>query len=303
MSTRRYGNYVFESSNEDKVLFPSSGTTKGALIDYYDRIAPYLLPHLKDRPLVLQRFPDGVEEGGFYQKQIGDYFPDWISRVSVEVQSTGARQELVVCNNQATLAYLANQACVTLHPWLSRAKRLHRPDQLIVDFDPPEDDFEKARHGALELKSLLDDLGIRSFPKLTGSKGIHVHVPLDRSASFDEVREIADSMMKKLVTRDPQSFTTEQRKEKRKGRLFLDIARNAYAQTAVAAYSVRARPSAPVAAPVAWQELEVRSLESDSFTIDNVFQRLGQKEDPWAGWRRHARSADSVRRRLDALRG
>lgn len=301
MAMRQYGPYSVETSREDKVLFPKSSITKGDLIGYYERISDQILPHLTDRPLVLQRFPDGIGEDGFYQKQASDYFPDWIATKSVEVASSRSDQDLVVCNNTATLVYLANQACITLHPWLCRTDRLDHPDQLIVDLDPPSHDFEEARLASLQLRSLLEELQLPSFPKLTGSRGIHVHVPLDRRDDFDEVRSIARSMMKILADRHSETLTTEQRKDKRGERLFLDIGRNAYAQTAVAAYSVRPREGAPVAAPVAWAELERKGLQSCSFTIENIFRRLGQIDDPWKGWRRRARSLQPAKERLDEM--
>lgn len=301
MAKRRYGRYSVDTSREDKVLFPKSSISKGDLIDYYERISDHILPHLSDRPLVLQRFPDGIGEDGFYQKQSSDYFPDWIETTSVKVASSNGDQDLVVCNNTATIVYLANQGCITLHPWLSRTDRIDHPDQLVVDLDPPSDDFEEARSAALRLKALFEELELPSFPKLTGSKGIHVHVPLDRSDDFDEVRGIARSMMKVLADRHPDTLTTEQRKNKRGNRLFLDVGRNAYAQTAVAPYSVRPREGAPVAAPVRWEELQQAGLESRSFTIGNVFRRLGQIDDPWEGWRRRARSLRAAKKRLEAI--
>lgn len=299
MTSRQYGRYSVDISREDKVFFPKSSITKGGLIHYYERISDQILPHLSDRALVLQRFPDGIDEEGFYQKQVGDYFPDWIATTKVKVASSSHDQELVVCNNTATLVYLANQACITLHPWLSRIDRIDYPDQLVVDLDPPSDDFEDARAAALHLRELLEELELPSFPKLTGSKGIHVHVPLDRSDDFDEVRGIARKMMSLLADRHAETLTTEQRKDKRGKRLFLDVGRNAYAQTAVAPYAVRAREGAPVAAPVAWAELEQKKLDSRSFTIQNVFRRLGQIEDPWKGWRRQARSLQRVKEQLE----
>ncbi|KPK10915.1 MAG: hypothetical protein AMJ62_16590 [Myxococcales bacterium SG8_38] len=301
MATRRYGQYSVETSREDKVLFPKSSITKGDLIEYYERISDHILPHLSDRPLVLQRFPDGIDEEGFYQKQASDYFPDWIATTRVKVASSRSHQDLVVCNNTATLVYLANQACISFHPWLSRTHRIDHPDQLVVDLDPPSDDFEEARSAALDVRALLEELELPSFPKLTGSKGIHIHVPLDRSDDFDEVRRIARSMMELLADRHSDTLTTEQRKSKRGKRLFLDVGRNAYAQTAVAPYSVRPREGAPIAAPVRWEELEQAGLDSRFFTIGNIFRRLGQIDDPWEGWRRRARSLRAAKKRLEKL--
>jgi bifunctional non-homologous end joining protein LigD len=302
VGTRRYGRRSVETSNEDKILFPDVGLSKGELIDYYERIAEHLLPHLKDRPLVLQRFPDGIGRQGFYQKQVQTYFPDWITTVRVEVAVSDGSQELVVCDRKATLGYLANQACITLHPWLSRRDRIHHPDLLVIDLDPPQDDFEAARRAALRVRDLFDELELPTFPKLTGSQGVHVVVPLDRSGDFDSVRAFARSAMRLLAARHPDELTTEQRKHKRRGRLYLDVGRNAYGQTAVAPWSVRPLPGAPVATPLAWKELERRGIGPRDYTVKNAFRRLAQRPDPWAGLRRRARSLGPARERLERLR-
>ncbi len=297
MTARRYGRLGFDSSNEDKVLFPDDGITKGDLIDYYERIAGHMLPHLRGRPLVMQRFPDGIAEGGFYHKQVPDHFPEWIDRVTVKKES--GSQDLVVAENEATLAYLADQACITVHPWLSRRDRVRRPDLLVLDLDPPGDDFEPVRHAALACRDLLDELGVTSFVKTTGSRGLHVVVPLDASRDFDDVRGFAKRFAQRLVDRHPDRFTVEQRKDKRGNRVYLDVGRNAYAQTAVAPYAVRARPGAPVAVPLAWHEVETGKIRNgDAYTVKTVFRRLGQIEDPWAGMFRHRRSLEGPARAL-----
>lgn len=302
MSRRSYGRHSVETSNEDKILFAEAGVTKGELIDYYERIADRLLPHLKGRPLVLQRFPDGIDAAGFFQKQASDYFPDWIDTVRVDVAARDGRQDLVVCDRKATLGYLANQACVALHPWLSRVDRLHHPDLLVIDLDPPGDDFEAARVAALRVRELFETLDLACFAKLTGSRGVHVVVPLDRSADFDAVRAFAREAMEVLAERHGNELTTEQRKDKRHGRLYLDVNRNAYGQTAVAPWSVRPLPEAPVAAPIPWRDLERRGLGPRDYTVRNVSRRIRRRRDPWAGIRRHARALDRARERLERLR-
>ncbi len=301
MPTRRYGRRSVETSNEDKVLFPDAGITKGELIDYYEQAWDFMRPFLRDRALVMQRFPDGIAEDGFYQKQVGEHFPAWIRTTTVAKQ--GGEQDLVVCDRKAALAYLANQACVTPHLWLSRVDRPDRPDQLVVDLDPPGRDFEPVRRAALACRQLLEELELPSFVKTTGSKGLHVLVPLDRRQDFDGVRAFAHDAMELLAARHPDALTTEQRKEKRRGRLYLDVGRNAYAQTAVAPYAVRALPEAPVATPLDWDEVPRRSLHARSYTLKTLFRRTAQRDDPWAGLRRRARSLTAARRRLDALRG
>jgi bifunctional non-homologous end joining protein LigD len=298
---RSYDRYSFETSNEDKPLFPGGGPTKGQVIDYYERIAETMLPHLRDRPLVMRRCPDGIEDDCFYQKQIGRHFPDWVDRVTVRKRGSGGEQTLVVADKRATLAYLGQQAVIPIHAWLSRTDRLDHPDQLIIDLDPPGHDFEPVRSAARICRDLLRGLGLEPFLKTTGSKGLHVVVPLDRRESFDDVREFANRAMKLLAERHPEALTTEVRKSKRDNRVYLDVARNSYAQTAVAPYSLRAKPGAPVATPLEWRELGDRRIDSRSWTMRNIFRRLGQREDPWAGFARHAASLRNARERLDRI--
>jgi len=299
MSKRRFGRYTVETSNEDKVFFPDEKITKGDLIDYYQKIADRMVPYLKERPLVMKRYPDGIKGESFYQKEIGDYFPDWIERV--KVKKKGGTVTHVQCDNAATLVYLANQACIELHPWLSRSDKLHYPDQLIIDLDPSGDDFSQAVFGARVLKELFDELDLKAFLKTTGSRGLHVLVPLDRRANFDKVREFAQDTAKLLAQRHSDKLTIEARKAKRRGRLLIDTARNAYAQTAVAPYAVRAKPGAPVATPLDWDELANGKLNSQSYNVRNIFRRLGRKTDPWKDLPRLGRSLKEARRRLDAI--
>lgn len=288
-------------SNLEKVLFPDDEITKGDLIDYYQRVADTMLPYMEKRPLNMQRFPDGIDEGGFYHKEVPDYFPDWIDRVSVAVREEGSTQPQVVCNKTATLVYLANQACITPHVWLSRVDKLDHPDKLIFDLDPPGGDFEPVRAAALSLRDILEEVGLVPYVMTTGSKGLHVVAPLDRSADFDTVRDFTRNLAQVLARRRPDDLTTETRKNKRHGRLFLDYLRNSYAQTAVVPYAVRARPGAPVATPLDWDELSDSSLHSQTYTMHNIFRRLGQKDDPWRGIMRQARSLKEPRHGLDEI--
>jgi bifunctional non-homologous end joining protein LigD len=298
--TFRMGSVTVEAYNLDKVFFPDSGLTKGDLVEYYRRIAETMLPHARDRAVSMHRFPDGIEEEGFYHKETPDYFPDWISRKKLDNRE-GGDTTYVVIDRAATLVYLADQGTITPHVWLSRTDRPERPDRLIFDLDPPGDDFGPVREAARAVRGALEDIGVSSFVMTTGSRGLHVVVPLDRSADFEEARSFARDLAELVARRDPGSFTTEHRKAKRKGRIFLDVMRNAYAQTGVPPYAVRARPGAPVAAPIDWKELGDSSLKPDTYTIRNVFRRLSQKEDPWKGIGRHARSIDGPHQKLREL--
>jgi bifunctional non-homologous end joining protein LigD len=295
----RFGRVSVELSNLDKILFPDAGITKGKLVEYYRKVADRMLPYLVDRPVSMHRFPDGIEGEGFYQKKISDYFPDWIDRV--EVEKEGGRVTHVVCQNAATMVYLANQACITPHVWLSRRDRLDHPDRLIFDLDPPGDEFTVVRRAARALRDLLEELGLASFPMTTGGRGIHVVVPLDRSADFDAARHFARDVAELVSRRDPKRLTTETRKNKRKGRLFVDTMRNAYAQTAVPPFAVRPRKGAPVAMPIGWDELGSPRLRGNAYNVRNAFRRLDRVGDPWKGMNRRARSLSRPREKLDAI--
>ena len=296
MGKLRFGRFTVETSNEDKIFFPDDKITKGDLIEYYQRIAETLLPYVKLRPLTMKRFPDGINGESFFQKEIGNYFPDWIERMTVKKE--GGTVTHVICNNSATLVYLANQACIEPHVWLSRKDELYHPDQLIIDLDPAGDDFAPVRFAARAIREVFEDLDLKAFVKMTGSRGAHVLVPLDRSANFDTVREFARDAARLLAARHPDKLTIETRKTKRRGRLLLDTARNAYAQTAIAPYAVRAKPGAPVATPVDWDELGDAKLDARRYNIKNIFQRLSKKSDPWKELSRLGRSLDDARRGL-----
>jgi len=280
------GGISVEISNPGKVFFPDDKITKGELAEYYHRVAPNMLPYLKDRPLALARYPDGITGHRIFQKNVPSYFPEWISRVEVAKQDGTLHQ--VVADKPATLVYLANQGCIELHPFLSTTDAIDRPDQLIFDLDPPDQDhFDDARRCALLLRELLEDeLGLTCFAKTTGGDGLHVQVPLDGRSDFDTVRGFARRVAEVLAARNPDWLTTEQRKDTRASRLYLDIMRNSYAQTAVAPYSVRARPGAPVATPLRWEEVNDPALTPQQFTLRTIPDRLdeiGQAADPWAG--------------------
>ncbi len=275
------GEHVVELSNLDKVFFPDEGLAKGDLVAYYLDLSGVMVPHLNGRPLALQRFPDGVGQDGFFQKDASDYFPDWLCTADVPRRARGGTVEHVyVCENPATLVYLANQGTITFHTWPTRIDDLDHPDLLVFDLDPSDRDLDAVRRAARALRDVLREVGLAPFVQTTGSKGFHVVAPLDRSADFDTVRAFARDVAELLVQRDPEHLTVEQRKAKRAGRVFIDTNRNAYAQHAVAPYSVRALPGGPVATPVDWDELG--RVEPRSYTIRNLKRRLGQKDDPWA---------------------
>jgi len=271
------GRKTIELSNAEKVLFPGDEITKGDLAGYYRGVAGLMLPLLRDRPVSMTRFPDGITRHAIVQKNVPAYFPDWITRA--RVRKEGGSLQQVVIDKPATLVYLAGQACIELHAFLSRLDRIREPDLLS------------------------DELGLPAFVKTTGGKGLHVHVPLNPADDFDTVREFAHQVADVLASRNPDLLTTEQRKDKRGPRIYADIMRNAYAQLAVAAYSVRARPGAPVATPLSWDEVEDKNLSPHQFTLRTLPDRTrgnGPSAGPWAGMARRrtglARARAALRR-------
>lgn len=274
----------------DRLMFPESGYTKGDVIDYYRRIAETMLPHMRDRPLTLHRFPEGIDDKGFYMKEAPDYFPDWIERVMVPVEEEGgALQPQIVCNYPETLLYIANQGTITPHIWLSRTAHLDRPDKIIWDLDPGERGFDAVRQAARRLRPLLEEAGLVPFLMTTGSKGLHVVTPIQVGPSFDESRAFARAIGQRLVDRYPDLYTLELSIAARGGRLFLDYLRNSFAQNSVTPYALRARLGAPVATPLDWDELDRRDLHAQSYTLANIFRRLAQKADPMAAMFAQAR--------------
>jgi bifunctional non-homologous end joining protein LigD len=293
------GGREVEISRPDKPLFPD-GITKLDLARYYAAVADFMLPHVEGRPLNLERYPDGIDSHRIIQQKASDHFPDWIERV--EVAKRGGTVEHVMASDAATLVYLANQACITLHRWLSRADRLDRPDRLIVDLDPSDGRPADVRRAALQIGDLLRDVGLEPFAMATGSRGYHVVAPLQRRQDFDAVRAFARDVARVAAAREPKRLTTEQRKAKREGRILIDIQRNAYAHTAVAPYSVRPRPKAPVATPLDWDELAEASTRPDRWTVGTLPRRLEREADPWREMAAAARPLRPAQRLLAELR-
>lgn len=294
--TRSYGRRRVEVTSLDRVYYPEAGVTKEDVLDYYERVAEVMLPHLEDRPLSLQRFPEGLAGDGFYQKGVPEHFPDWIGRAEVALKDGGTQPQVVV-RDVATLIWLAQHGTLTFHAWLSRAPELHSPDRMVVDLDPEaEGDFDSVRRAARDVRALFEEAGLAPFLMVTGSKGLHLWAPLRPGPDFDEVRAFARELTEHLAAEHPDRYTTEIRKKKRRGRLFLDVARNAYAQTAVAPYSLRPRPGAPVATPLEWDELG--SLEGPRrWTLRSVPRRLAHRDDPWKGMGRRAVTLEAARSR------
>jgi bifunctional non-homologous end joining protein LigD len=293
------GGRTVEVSRPGKVLFPEAGITKGDLAKYWLKVAKTALPHYHDRALSLERYPDGIEADGFYQKHAPEHFPDWIRRA--ELPKEGGTVVHVIADDLATLVYLADQGAITPHLALSRLDAPDRPDRLVIDLDPSDDDFAKVQAAARAARDLLRRLKATPFVQTTGSRGLHVVQPLDRSADFDAARVLAQALAARLADDAPDRFTTARRKADRGDRVYLDVGRNAFGQTAVAPYAPRARPGAPVATPLEWDEALDPSTGPRDWSVASIPRRLGQKADPWAVIGRHGVSVEALSRRLEAL--
>jgi bifunctional non-homologous end joining protein LigD len=282
--TLRAGRRKVRISNPGKVLFPDDGITKEDLARYYAAVAPVMAPHLKDRPLNLWRWNTGIDHDVVIQQAIPKGAPDWVRRVTVP-RRRGGDVTHAVGGEPATLVWLANQNCITPHMWTARMDRPDQPDRIVFDFDPPDEDdhahLDAIRAGALAVGDLLREHGLTPYAMTSGSRGIHVVAPLRRRADSDTVRTRAGELAEEVAGRLPDQLTTSWRKEGRGGRVLVDAARNTYAQTAVAPYAVRAKPGAPVATPLFWDEIE--SIEPRRWTLRDVPARLEERGDPWEG--------------------
>jgi len=273
-------------THPEKVLFPDDGITKGELAGYYERVAPVMVPLIAGRPVTMERYPSGIGAKGFFHKNVSRGFPDWLDRVEVPKKGGTVHHPLV--NDTRSLLWITNQNCVTPHVWTRRVPELDRPDLCVFDLDPAHEDLVVLRAAALALRRVLEELGVPSWVKTSGSKGFHIVVPLDGSASVQEASWFAEAVASIVVARDPDHLTLEFGKADRGGRIFVDTGRNGYSATFAAPYAVRARPGAPVSAPCTWESLEDGTVGPRSFTLRTLPSRLDEIGDLWADLARHA---------------
>ncbi|HEX6974927.1 MAG TPA: non-homologous end-joining DNA ligase [Vicinamibacterales bacterium] len=287
-------------THPEKVLFPADGITKGELAAYYEAIAPVMLPHLRGRPVTMERYPAGIESKGFWQKDVSKGFPEWLQRVEVPKKDGVVHHPVI--EDVRSLLWTANQNTVTHHVWGSRVPRLDHPDVCVFDLDPSVDDEGAVRAAALGLRELLETLGLPSWVKTSGSKGFHIVVPLDGKTPIGDVERFANHVGALFVTLAPGSLTQEFSKADRNGRIYVDTGRNGYSATFAAAYTVRARPGAPVSAPCTWEELERGEVGPRSFTVRNMPERVARVGDLWADMRRRGRSLKGPNAKLQRMR-
>jgi len=271
-------------THPEKVLFPDSGITKGDLCGYYADLAPVMLPHVRQRPVTMERYPAGIDKKGFIQKDVSKGFPAWLERVEVarRDEKTGGAVHYPLANDARSLVWLANQNSVTPHVWTARAPHLDHADLCVFDLDPPEEGTAHLADAALCVRDLLSELGLPSFVKTSGSKGFHIVVALEPDSDFGDVFRFSRGAGAVLVKRRPDLFTQEFIKSDRGGRIFVDTGRNAPGATFAAVYAVRAKPGAPVSAPCTWDEIASGAVSPRAFTLKTMAERLAATGDLWS---------------------
>jgi bifunctional non-homologous end joining protein LigD len=280
-------------SNIDKVFFPEHGYTKGDLIQYYASVAPLLLPHLAGRPISMSRFPDGIGGPSFYEKRAPGHQPDWMRTTPVDSDSQGGIIDFLLADSTEALMWFANMGCVEFHPFHSTIEDLDKPTYAIFDFDPADGStWDQVNSAAKLLEIALGQLGLVGYPKLSGSRGLHVYVPLDPVHSHSRVRRFVGEVGEYLAAANPADITMEWDKPKRKGKVFVDHNRNASGQTVASVYSVRPRPGAPVAVPLTWDE--VGSVANGDLTILSVWDRLQRYGDLFSPVLRGGQTLDAA---------
>ncbi|MBA2545046.1 MAG: ATP-dependent DNA ligase [Deltaproteobacteria bacterium] len=293
-----FGDITVTCTNVDRVMFPDSGIKKSEVIHYYFQVADFMMPELDQRPLSVERYTKGITTSGFFQKHYQKHYPEWLDK-----ELLGAKTRVVypILDSTAGLVYLANQGSIAFHIWTSRRDQPEYPDLLVFDLDPPEGRFDLVRDTALILRELFDELELPTFVKTTGSKGLHVVVPLDGRSSYGEVSQFCNKVAKLLCARHPDKMTQEFYKKDRKGRLFLDTLRNALGATLVAPWSLRGRPGAPISMPIEWDEVEDPELAANGFKLREVGKRIDQRGNPWDKLRANPASLDDADAALDNL--
>ncbi len=281
-TVKTYDDFEVKLSHLDKVYWPDEGYKKGDLIEYYEKIADVMLPYLIDRPESLHRYPEGIEgTTRFWQKDI-DFKPEWAKTIKIHSDSEDKEIDYFLCQNKASLVYLANLGCIEINPWFSRVGSLDSPDYIAIDLDPEDIGFEKVVETALAVREVLENADIINFPKTSGSTGIHIYVPLKKGYSYDQGKQFAEIIARLVNDRLPEITSIERSPKKRQKKVYLDYLQNRAGQTLAAPYSVRPKKGATVSTPLLWSEVN-KDLKIENFTIKNIFKRLDKMGDIWEG--------------------
>lgn len=278
----KIGKTTLHLTNQNKIYYPKDGITKGDLINYYNEAAPLILPYLKNRPESMNRFPNGIDEPGFYQKDVDvEKVPSWLKTKKIFSESTNEDIHYLICNNKETLLYMVNLGCIEMNPWNSTVQHIENPDWLVIDIDPDKDDFKAVVETALVVKEILDELETDCCCKTSGASGLHVYIPLGAKYDYDSIKILAELLATEVQSRLPQTTSLERSIKKRNHKIYIDYLQNRRGQTLAAPYSVRPKPGATVSTPLEWSEVNDK-LHPSQFTIKNVLTRFEKKGDLWA---------------------
>ena len=269
-------------TNLDKVYFPDEGYTKGDVIAYYERMAEVMLPYLMDRPMVLNRHPNGIAKPSFYQKDNPNELPDFIETESIFSESNNKDIQYIVCRNSETILYMANLGCIEMNPWNSRVQNLGKPDWYVIDLDPGNNTFEQVIEVAKVTKELLDLSCEKSYVKTSGKTGIHIYIPLGGKYGYEQIREFARLIAQTVHQRIPDITSIDRDPRKRRKKIYIDFLQNRIGQTLAAPYSLRPVKGANVSAPLEWKEVR-KGLTPEKFNIKSIERRLKTKGDLWDG--------------------
>ena len=278
----KVGKISLHLTNQNKVYFPDDGILKGDVVQYYNEVAEFILPHLKDRPQSMNRFPNGIDGQSFYQKDVDTAkVPSWLRTEKIYSSSNDKYIDYLVCNDKATLLYMANLGCIEINPWNSRLQHPDKPDWIVLDLDPgKDDDFKEVVRTALEVRKVVEGFDTECYCKTSGATGLHVYVPMGARYQYESVRLFAELIAHKVNQKLPETTTTIRTVEKRQKKIYIDFLQNSQGQTLASAYSVRPRPGATVSTPLEWNEVNEK-LSPQQFTINNVLKRFEQKGDIW----------------------
>src|SRR3984957_9683091 len=300
-ATREVDGHTLKFTNLKKVFYPDEGYTKRDVINYYDAVSGLILPHLKDRPLSLKRYPNGIKDEFFFQKHVSESFAPWLRTELIDSDHNEAPINYVFAQDRASLLYLANLGCIDQNPWMSRLGSLDNPDFILIDLDPQECPYDMIVEAAVLVKQVLDEIGLDGYPKTTGGRGMHVYIPVETDYSYEQTRTFAEVIARIVVRRKPELFTTPRSVAKReRNRVYFDWVQNAKSKTIAAPYVLRAYPGAPVATPLEWDEVR-KGLNPRDFNIANARERFREKGDLFAGVLKQPQKMERALGKLEKL--
>jgi bifunctional non-homologous end joining protein LigD len=288
-------------TNLGKLFYPDEGYTKRDVLNYYDAVTEFILPHLKDRPLSLKRYPNGIKEQYFFQKNVREALAPWLRTEMIDSEHNGSPIKYVFAEDRASLMYLVNLGCIDHNPWMSRSPHLDNPDFVLIDLDPQECPFDMIVDAALMVRHVLEQIGLAGYPKTTGGDGMHVYIPVETDYTYEETRTFAELIARLVTHQKPALFTTPRAVAKReKHRVYFDYLQNGKSKTIAAPYVLRAYEGAPVATPLEWREVK-HGLHPTQFNITNAAQRFREKGDLFAGVLKKPQRLEDALAKLDKL--